>query len=161
MQMLSGRVPDDLYQWFVNVEAERTLTNSDKLRVLLAQLKRQYDGSLDYVSALAWFRDLAAPLRQNLGVLERDLGKQSEVVTTLIEQIGALAATVVSAHPKNEVEAAALEDTLVRRVFAMTEALLRQGITKEAAAYDASIVRKHSKRTIELATLVQVEEKRK
>jgi hypothetical protein len=161
MQMLSGRVPDDLYQWFVGVEVERTITNSDKLRVLLGQLKRQYDGSLDYVSALAWFRDLTAPLRQDLGVLERDLGKQSEVVSTLIEQIGALAAVVVSAHPKNEVEAATLEDTLVRRVFAMTEALLRQGITTEAAAYDPNVVRKQSSRTIELAKLVQGEEKRK
>jgi hypothetical protein len=64
MQMLSGRVPDDLYQWFASVEVERAVTTSDKLRVLLGQLKRQYDGSLDYVSALSWFRDLAAPLRQ-------------------------------------------------------------------------------------------------
>jgi hypothetical protein len=77
----------------------------------------------------------------------------------LIEQVGALAATLVSAHPKTEVEAAALEETLVRRVFAMTEALLRQAITTEAAAYDPSVVRKHSRRTIELSKLVQGEEK--
>jgi hypothetical protein len=161
MQMLSGRVPDDLYQWFASLQVERALTNSDKLRVLLQQLKRQYEGAVDYVSAIGWFRDVSAPLRQCLGVIERDSGRQSEVVTTLIEQINALAATLVSAHPTNEAEAQALEETMVRRVLGMTEGLLRQAVTTEAAAFDPKVVRKHCRTTIELARLVQGEENTK
>ena len=155
MEMLSGRVPDDLYQWFATLQVDGAVTNSDKLRVLLAKLKRQYEGALDYVSALSWFRDVTAPLRQRLGVLERDHGKHSEVVTTLVEQLNALAATLVSAHPASEAEAIALEEALVRRVFGMTEALLRQAVTANAAAFDPKVVRKYSAQTIELSKLVQ------
>ena len=157
MEMVAGRVPDDLYQWFASLQLERAVTSSDKLRVLLAQLKRQYEGALDYVSALSWFRDVTGPLRQALGILERDEGKQSEVVTTLVEHLNALAATLVSAQPKSEAEAIVLEQTIVRRVFAMTEALLRQAVTTNAAAFDPKVVQKHCRQTIELAKLVKEE----
>lgn len=155
MEMLSGRIPDDLYQWFAGLHIDRALTNSDKLRVLLAKLKHQYEGTHDYVSALSWFREVTAPLRERLGVLERDKGKHSEVVVGLVEHLNALAATLVSAHPANEAEATALEEALVRRVFAMTEALLRQAVTTNAAAFDPKVVRKHCAQTIELSKLVQ------
>jgi hypothetical protein len=36
-----------------------------------------------------------------------------------------------------------LEGALVRRALAMGEALLRQAITPEAAAFDAGVVRQH------------------
>ncbi|HEY3496993.1 MAG TPA: hypothetical protein VGK73_19980 [Polyangiaceae bacterium] len=157
MEMVAGRVPDDLYQWFASLQLERAVTSSDKLRVLLAQLKRQYEGALDYVSALSWFRDVTGPLRQARGILERDEGKQSEVVTTLVEHLNALAATLVSAQPKSEAEAIVLEQTIVRRVFAMTEALLRQAVTTNAAAFDPKVVHKHCRQTIELAKLVKEE----
>lgn len=134
---------------------EGAVTNSDKLRLLLGQLKRQYEGSLDYVSALAWFRDLTTPLRVNLSKLERDEAMHSEVLTTLIEHVCALAATLVSSHPEDARAAIELEEAVVRRVFAMSEGLLRQAVTPNAAAFDPKVVRRHSAQTTQLAKLAE------
>jgi hypothetical protein len=138
METISGRVPDDLYQWFAELHVEGAFTNSDKLRELLARMKRQHEGSLDYVSAQSWFAE----------------GIRSEVLSTLADHLTALASTLVSAHPHTKEEAAALEEQIVKRVFAMAEALLRQGVTPRAPAYDPKVVRKHCAQTIELAKLV-------
>jgi hypothetical protein len=155
MTTLSGRVPDDLYQWFAGLAVDGAVTNSDKLRVLLAQLKRQHQGALDYASAQSWLRDLLAPLRRELSALERDEALHSELLTTLIEQITALCATLVSSHPINREAALALEETVVRRAFGLTEALLRQALTTQAAAFDPKVIRRHCTQSIELAALAK------
>ena len=41
MEPLSARIPSDLYLWLAQLQVEGAATNSDKLRVLLGQLKRQ------------------------------------------------------------------------------------------------------------------------
>jgi len=51
MEPLSARIPSDLYLWLAQLHVEGATTNSDKLRILLSQLKRQHDGALDYVAA--------------------------------------------------------------------------------------------------------------
>jgi hypothetical protein len=155
METISGRVPDDLYHWFAALQVGGAVTNSDKLRELLAQLKRQHEGSLDYVSAQSWFRDLVSPLKRGLATLERDENIHSEVLSALTEHLSALAATMISAHPNTREEAVALESAMVKRVFSMTEVLLRQAVTTEAAAIDPAVVRKHCAQTVELAKLAR------
>lgn len=154
MVTVSGRIPDDLYQWFASLKQEGAITNSDKLRLLLGQLKRQHEGSLDYVSALAWFRDVTTPLRVSLSELERDEAMRSEVLLTLLEHLCGLAALLVSSHPRDRKAAIELEESIVRRVFAMTEGLLRQAVTPNAAAFEPKVVRRHSAQTTQLAKLV-------
>jgi Arc/MetJ-type ribon-helix-helix transcriptional regulator len=154
METVSGRIPAELYQWFAALRVEGAITNSDKLRVLLAQMKRQHEGSMDYVSALGWFRDVSSPLRVALSRLERDEGMHSELLATLMEHLSALAATVVSSQPQDRASALELEEAIVRRVFAMTEALLRQAVTPQAAAFDSAVVRRHCGQSIQLAGLV-------
>jgi 3-dehydroquinate dehydratase len=154
MEMLSGRIPADLYAWFASLEVEGAVTSSDKLRVLLAQLRRQHEGTMDYVSAMAWFRDLMARTRQDLATIDRDSGAQSEVAASLIEQACALAATALSSHPQSKREAQSMEEQLVRRALAMSEGLLRQAVTPTAAAYDPKVVRRHIGAVADLARLV-------
>jgi hypothetical protein len=154
METLAGRIPADLYRWFASLEIAGANTNSDKLRVLLAQMKRQYDGSLDYVAASSWFRDLASPLRVSLSALERDEGVHSETLSALIEQVSALCALVLSARAGTVTDAAAIEEALVRRFFAVTEGLLRQAVTDSAQAIEPGVVRRHARSTVELAKLI-------
>jgi hypothetical protein len=155
MEMISGRVPEDIYKWFASLQIEGAVTNSDKLRTLFALLKKQHEGSMDYVSALAWFRDLTGGLRQSLATVERDEGVHSEVVSVLTEHLSALAAMLVSNQPATKKQAVLFEDALVKRVFAMNEALFRQAFTPAAAAFEPAVVRQYSAPSIELATLIQ------
>jgi hypothetical protein len=154
METVSARIPADLYAWFASLEVEGAVTSSDKLRVLLGQLKRQHDGAMDFASANAWFRDLAGRLRQDMATLERDGSGHSEVMNSLVEHLAAMAATVISAHPQSRKEAQSVEDQLVRRGVSMAEALLRQGITAQAAAYDPKVIRRHAASLTDMARLM-------
>lgn len=156
MEPLSARLPSDLYLWLAQLRVEGAATNSDKLRVLLGQLKRQHDGAFDYVAANHWARDLTGRLREALVRNEGASGRHSEVVNSLMEHLTAAFALLVSQTPANDAEATRFEEALVRRVFAMTEALLRQATTSNASAFDPTVVRRHAAATIELAQALPV-----
>jgi hypothetical protein len=151
MEPLSARIPSDLYLWLAQLRVEGATTNSDKLRVLLGQLKRQHDGAFDYVAAHAWVRDITHRLRDALVRTEAQSGRHSELLNLLLDHLTALLALVLSSAPADEAQAAQLEDALVRRAFGLSEALLRQAATVSAAAYDPAVVRRHMAATIELA----------
>ena len=155
MEPLSARLPNDLYLWLARLQVDGATTTSDKLRVLLGQLKRQHDGALDYAAAHAWARDLSARLRDSLVRIEGAGGRHSDVLSQAIEQLTGMIALLVSRTPASPEDAAALEDALVRRVFALTESLLRQATTDAAAAYDPAVVRRHLPATVELAAHVR------
>ena len=151
MEPLSARIPGDLYLWLAQLQVEGATTNSDKLRVLLGQLKRQYDGALDYVAAHAWARDLMARPREALVRAEGRSGKHSEVASLLLDHLAALLALVVSQAPANDDETVKFEDALVRRAFGLCETLLRQATIQNAAAYDPEVIRRHMRPALELA----------
>lgn len=154
MVPISGRIEDDLYQWFISLEYQGAKTNSDKLRESLKELRRQHQASADFVKAQTWLHAMSTPLRQSLAVLERDQTAHSEVMTFLTEHVIAMAAVILSSQPKTTAEAIQVEDQLVRRAMAMAEAMLRQALTPSAAAFDSAVIQRHSARLIELVTLI-------
>ncbi len=152
MEPLSARIPSDLYLWLAQLQVEGATTNSDKLRVLLGQLKRQHDGAFDYVAAHAWARELTHRLREAMVRIEGAEGRHSEVLNLLVEQVTTLMALVISSAPQTAVDAARLEDALVRRAALLSESLLRQATTAAAHAFDPEVVRRHLGPTAELAS---------
>ncbi|MBB4845820.1 hypothetical protein HNP55_004372 [Paucibacter oligotrophus] len=154
MEPLSARIPSDLYLWLAQLKVEGANTNSDKLRVLLGQLKRQHDGAFDFVTALAWCRDLAARPRAALAQLEADTGRHSEVLSQALEHLSHAMALLISADLSSLDQAAQLEDKLLRRSFAHTESLLRQATTPQAAAFDPAVVLRHLGATLQLAQAI-------
>jgi hypothetical protein len=155
MEPLSARIPSDLYLWLAQLQVEGATTNSDKLRVLLGQLKRHHDGALDYVAAHAWARDITTRLRDSLVRMEGQTGLHSEVLNAMLDHVTTCLAIIVSNAPTSEQEAAKLEDLLVRRGFALSDMLLRQAATSQASAYDPAVVRRHAAATLELAHTLQ------
>ncbi|MDR2011642.1 MAG: hypothetical protein LBQ20_01065 [Rhodanobacter sp.] len=151
---VSGRLPEDLYQWLSGLSLEGATTFSDKMREAIATLKRLHDGSADYVGALAMHRDLAYAARHQLAVIERDGGTHSEVLASMFEHIPAFGAALQSAHLSTPEDARALEAQLARRALQLAETLLRQMLTTEAAAYDPQVVRQNAGRLVELAQRV-------
>lgn len=155
MEPLSARIPSDLYLWLAQLQVEGATTNSDKLRVLLGQLKRQHDGALDYVAAHAWARELTGRLRESLVRAEGRAGTHSEVVSLLLDHLTSMLALVVSQSPASDSDVIKFEEALVRRAFSLCETLLRQGTPPLAAAYDPTVVRRLMDPTMALAMNVQ------
>ena len=154
MVPISGRLPDDLYEWLSTFIVEGATTVSDKMRVAVANLKRMHDGDSDYIGALAMYRDLGRGTREHIAALERDTGEHSEVLAAMLEHIPALMAALNAAQPRSVGEAQHLEETLVRRTMQLAETLLRQAVTSGAAAYDPRVVSKNAGRLLEIARIV-------
>lgn len=148
---VSGRLPEELYQWLSGLPLEGATTFSDKMREAIATLKRLHDGSTDYVGALAMHRDFVRAAHDQLAAVERDSGTHSEVLASMLEHAPAFSAALQSAHLASLDDARALEAQLVRRALQLAETLLRQMLTAEAAAYDPQVVRQNAGRLIELA----------
>lgn len=155
MEPLSARIPSDLYLWLAQLQVDGATTNSDKLRVLLGQLKRQHDGAFDYVAAHGWARELTHRLREALVRIEGAEGLHSEVLGQLVEQVTTLMALVISAAPATAADATKLEDALVRRAALLSESLLRQAMTGGAHAFDPEVVKRHLGPTAELASALK------
>lgn len=154
MVPLSGRIEDDLYQWFISLDYRGAKSNSDKLREALKELRLQHEAATDAVKAQVWLQTKVESLRKALTVIDRDDAAHSEVLATLIDHIVSMSATLISAKPNNLKEAAEIEEHLVRRALALNEALLRQALTPGAAAFDPEVIGRHIKRTVELANLI-------
>jgi hypothetical protein len=154
MMPVSGRIPDDLYQWLSTSSFEGATTMSDKLRAGLATLKRQLEGDADYDGALQTQRALGNKLRKQLARLETAHG-HSEVIATVLEHVPALMAAIASAQTEELTEARRLEDVLVQRSVQLVESLMRQAITRNARAYDPQVVTRHMSSMLELTTIIQ------
>jgi hypothetical protein len=150
---ISGRIPDDLYQWLCTTPLEGAATVSDKLRVAVTTLKRLHDGDTDYNGALAMHRDLVSNARRQLAELGPKHG-HSEVLSTILEHTPAIAAALTSAQIKRLPDAIKLEDQLTQRSLQLAEGLLRQAITRQARAFDGQVVAKNAQSLIELAHIV-------
>ncbi|MBN8505894.1 MAG: hypothetical protein J0L58_15615 [Burkholderiales bacterium] len=149
MEPLSARIPSDLYLWLAQLKVEGAATNSDKLRVLLQQLKRQHDGAFDFVAAHGWAREMTHRLREALVRIEGQEGRHSEVLAQLLDHVTTLMALVISQAPQDAAEAAKLEDQLVRRSALMAETLLRQ--RQGAQVFDPEVLERHLATTLALS----------
>lgn len=155
MEPVSARLPSDIYLWLASLEIDGAPTNSDKIRVLLSQLKRQHDGALDLATAHNWARELLSRVRDGLVTAEQEAGRHSDVLAPILDHLTVMLAATISSRVASAADAAQLEDILVRRALSMNESLLRQAATTEASAFDPAVVRRHISATLELAALLK------
>jgi hypothetical protein len=153
MVPISGRLPDDLYEWLATTTMEEAATVSDKVRVAVAHLRRTYEGDSEYLSALNLYRDLGRTTREAIATLEVAEQKHSEVLAAFFEHLPALIATLNSAQVETVDHAKQLEAHLVRRAMQLAETLMRQSVTAQAAAFDGSVIKKNVSQVRELAEL--------
>jgi hypothetical protein len=157
MQTLSVRVPADDVAWLATLDVQGAVSPSDKLRALIAQMRRQYEGGMDYAACVAWLRDLLAPLVTRIRAVENNHRMHSEALTLAAEWLPTIMATLLSARGidvNDRARAVELEDLLVERSFQMLTSLLRLAVTREAACYDPAILEKHLPAVIEISGIV-------
>jgi hypothetical protein len=163
MQTLSVRVPSEDIEWLASLEVPGAVTPSDKLRALIAQMRRQHQGTMDYAACVAWLRDLLAPFVVALREVEHRQKIHSEAMNAVLEWVPQVAATLLAERHfgTDAKKVTALEDALVQRCFQLTTSLLRLGITPRAECYDPSAIERHLGRVIELADLISADRKQR
>ena len=157
MQTVSARLPSEDLQWLSALELPGAVTPSDKLRALIAQMRKQYEGALDYSACLAWLRDMLAPFVIELRGIEHRERTHSAAVSAIIAWAPQIMATMLSARDFGEDGAAAareVEDALVQSCFRLLMALLRLGVTPSAECYTPDVIEKQLPRITELVQLI-------
>lgn len=155
MVPISARLPDDVFAWLSACSLENASTLSDKLRVAVQSMKLLHDGGSNYLDALSLNRDMLRTARDQLAALERSEAEHSEVLAMFLEHLPVMMASLQSASIGTVQEAAQLEGQLVKRCLQLSESLLRQAITPNAAAFDPRVVHAHIQRLSDLVGQIQ------
>jgi hypothetical protein len=157
MQTVSARIPVEDLQWLATLEVQGASTPSDKLRALVAQLRRQQEGALEYSASLQWMRDLVAPFATAVGTFEHRQGKHSEVVRLISDWVPQLMAILVSENNlgrEPQRKAQEIEDKLIGRAVQLLMGILRLAVTRGADCYDPQVLEKYLPQIIELSALI-------
>lgn len=161
MQTLSVRVPTEDIEWLASLEIAGAVTPSDKLRALIAQMRRQHQGTMDYAACVAWLRDLLAPFVVAIREVEHRQKLHSDAINAVIEWVPQIAATVLAERrfASDGAKITELEDALIQRCFQLTTSLLRLGVTPQAECYDPSAIGRHLAKVIELVDLISARQR--
>lgn len=153
MAPLSARIPADLYTWLATLPLDGATTTSDKLRILLGQLKQQEDILAEPAQAQLWLGERLTPLRQALNRIELQSGQHSDAVTLLLQHSAQLMALLLTSKPNTQQQATELEARLVGQALHMAELLLRQGLGPQHACYDPDVIHQGIGGIVALAAL--------
>jgi hypothetical protein len=157
MQTLSARIPMDDMEWLAGLDIQGAVSPSDKLRALIAQIRRQHEGTLDYERSLGWLRDLVAPFVTAIRAVEHHNRMHSEVLTLAAEWLPQVMATLLSerALAKDaKKQAIDVEEIVVQRCFQLLASIMRLAVTRDAACYNPTVIDKHMSTVLEIAGIV-------
>jgi hypothetical protein len=157
MQTVSARIPVEDLQWLATLDIQGATTPSDKLRALVAQLRRQHEGAMEYSASLQWMRDLVTPFVTAVGTFEHRQSKHSEVVRLISDWVPQLMAILVSENNLGREplrKAQEIEERLVGRAAQLLMGILRLGVTPGADCYDPQVLEKYLPTLIELSALI-------
>lgn len=153
MAPLSARIPADIYTWLAALQLDGATTTSDKLRILLGQLKKEEDILADPAQAHVWLGERLYPLRQALNRIELQSGQHSDALTLLLQHTTQLMALLLASQPHTQAQATELEAKLVSHTLRMAELLLRQGLGPQHASYDPGVIHQGIGSIVALAAL--------
>jgi len=157
MQTVSARIPSEDLQWLATLDVQGATTPSDKLRALVAQLRRQHEGALEYGASLQWMRDLVAPFVTAVGAFEHRYGKHSEIVRLMSDRVPQLMAILVAENSlgrEPQRKAQEIEEKLTSRAVQLLVGILRLGITPGTDCYDPQALERFLPQITELSALI-------
>ena len=157
MQTISIRIPDEDFQWLSSLQEPDAKTPSEKLRALLARVRKQDAGMTSPEWCAAWMRTLAQPFVEALSTYERKHKVHSDLVGAVAEWVPRLMATLVSTRLAGDAgrdRALEVEAVLAQQCFRMFATLLRAGVTTRPATYDEEVLDRYLPDILEIAELI-------
>jgi hypothetical protein len=157
MQTLSARIPSEDMEWLASLDMQGAVSPSDKLRALIAQMRRQQEGTLDYERSLIWLRDLVSPFVTGIRAIEHHNRMHSEALTLIAEWLPQVMASILSERglPKDARQSAIeIEEIIVQRCFQLLTSIMRLAVTRDAACYSPAVLDKHVAGILEICNIV-------
>src|SRR5262245_59917669 len=164
MQTMSVRVPSEDGGGLSSLEIAGAGRRSDKWRAVIAQMRGQHQGTMDYSACVAWLRDLLGPVVVALREVEHRQKLHSDALNAIVEWVPQIAATLLAERRFGKdaaAQAVALEDALLQRSFQLFNTLLRLGVTPRSECYDPDAIERHLGRVLELAEMISADRKQR
>ena len=154
---LSARISDADAAFLARLSIAGAATPSEKMRALLADARRRYEGTRDYAGCLALTEEMFAPALRRLRMLEYDAQIHSEVLKKLFMWFPDVAALLITGVPDEDENDQALKTLEVRvadRLFALFEETLHLALTTRSQCYDQQLISARIDPVLELAKLI-------
>lgn len=156
---ISCRVDAEDADFLLALEVPGATTLSDKMRHVLADYRQHQQNRRNFRDCLMDFRNLIAPIYQEIQDMEFSHDIRSEVVSRLVETLPVLFSTLLT-HRRPErreeevVHLHQLEKRLLDQIFQVLEGLLRIGVSPNPPCYAPDLFRQRLKDLISLAEVI-------
>lgn len=155
---LSLRITSDDAAFLAELEMPGAKTPSEKVRAILANARRQHQGTRDFVQCLELVQDMMRPGLNKVRSAQTELGMRSDFVLKLYEKVPEILAELVAV--KIEPEGASeeqqtrrlrnLEADLANEVFGLIEEIINMGLTSKSRSYDPKLIKDRMEPIVEI-----------
>lgn len=132
----SARISVEDAEFISSLEFDGAHTPSDKLRALLAQTRRRYEGFSDYGQNLAQMQEWLGQIKRQLLVRQHQLNQHSELLIRVLDALPDLLATLqtlsASSESLNVRELQQAEQQVQLKICRLNELLLPLAVTSDA-----------------------------
>ena len=132
----SARISVEDAEFISNLEFDGAHTPSDKLRALLAQTRRHYQGYRDYGQNLAHMQEWLGQIKRQLLIRQQQLNQRNEVMLCVLDVLPDLLATLqtmaANCDTLNVRELQLTEQQTLQKICRLNEFLLPLAITEDA-----------------------------
>lgn len=159
MVAISARISHDDAEFISGLQIEGAVTPSDKLRAIIADVRRRSSGTGDYRSAVAVVQQLLEPVSTQSRQLELEQRMHSELVARVIEWLPDVMGLILSSSAalvdgEPNAELVNLERGLADRVFLLMESVLQMGVTRRCPCYDTAAILTRVEPILDLARVI-------
>lgn len=156
---VSARVPQEDFDFITKLDVAGAKTPSDKVRHIIAEARKRYEGVQDYHGCLLMIQELIRPAMERINQGELDLHTRSEVVHRILAWMPETIAYAVSisiklADGSDEAKLKELEAGLADRIFTLMQSILQMGVTPKCSCYNGSTIADRVEPVIDLVGVI-------
>ena len=161
---ISTRISSDDAEFLAKWNGSEAATPSEKLRAMIAELRRHEEGAKDYSGALHVASALIGPTLHAIRTCEHESGMHSELAARIADWLPECLAFLMAAKGGREhLDRDALiqvEEGLADRVMILMQSVLQMAVTPQCPCYNPQVIRERIQPVLDLAEVVFLENDR-
>lgn len=160
---ISVRIPEEDAAFIAGLTMSGATTPSEKIRVILAEARKQQQAPKDYLSCRQRAEALLEPAVRTIRESEMALETHSEVLTLLSDWLPEASAYLMASVPQARAiedlqQLRHLEQGAVERIFRLLETVMRLAVTEQCPCYDVHVMARRMRSILDLAELIRQRE---
>lgn len=161
---ISTRISSEDAEFLARWKGSDAATPSEKLRAMIAEMRRQEEGAKDYSGALHVAAGLIGPALHAVKTEEHAAGMHSELLARVADWLPECLAYLIAVNgARDALDRNALikvEEGLADRVMILMQSVLQMAVTPNCPCYNPQVVRERIPPVMDLAQVIFLERDR-